>query len=193
MNEAGYTLAEVLAALLIIGLAVGGVGQGVHALGRLQATAARATGESRSLRAADEALQRLLAGRGPFRAQAETGFKGDARGFVFDCGGTASCSAHLVDSRAATRLEVRRADGESRSAALPGGRDARFVYLSLGGASNAWPPQSPQDGQVLNAVALVGSTPTGETPLGLTRLWIEQDHVCDFDPVAQACRAGSAG
>ena len=51
MNDDGYTLAEMLAALVTIALATGGLIEGTRVIGMWQGQAARAVGDGRSLRA----------------------------------------------------------------------------------------------------------------------------------------------
>jgi len=78
MNDHGYTLAEMLAALLIIGLAMAGLTQAVRVLGLLQSSATRAAGEQRALRRVEVDFVGLLDGHGPFRSD-ETTLTGNGR------------------------------------------------------------------------------------------------------------------
>jgi type II secretory pathway pseudopilin PulG len=64
VSEAGYTLVETLAALMMIGLAIGGLIEASHVLGRMQAGAGRSLAETARLRGAGEAMRRLFEGQG---------------------------------------------------------------------------------------------------------------------------------
>lgn len=63
MNDDGYTLAEALAAMLILGLAMGGLVEGARVIGRLQTPIVAS-------RADDQALRRAEAGLAAWRRQA---------------------------------------------------------------------------------------------------------------------------
>ena len=83
--EAGYTLADMLAALVVVGLAIGGLGQGVHVISRQQAATTAAIDRSADGAAVRDALARFLSSgpdaaaltgrprQGPFRFAYQAG------------------------------------------------------------------------------------------------------------------------
>lgn len=186
MSQDGYTLAEALAALLIVGLAIGGLTQGVYVLGRLQAANGRATADARAVRAADRALVALLAEQGPFTSKDPERFTGDRRAFHFECGGAVPCGARLVGQARGARLAITGAEGRVSEFSLPNVPDPWFVYVDAVGRSDAWPPAGPH--RTLSAVSLVSGPAGQETPLANARLWIEQAPDCQFDSISQDCR-----
>jgi Tfp pilus assembly protein PilV len=188
VSEAGYTLAETLAALVMIGLAVGGLTEGVRALTRSQAATARVMSADRGLRGTETGLTRLLDGQGPFTTTAPNGFSGSATRFTFACGAAATCGAALVQAAGGAQLSLTTADGSTRTALLPGVRGARFAYADALGSEGGWPVSDPQP-RTLRTIALMQATLGGETPVATVRLWVEQPTDCAFDPVSQDCRA----
>jgi type II secretory pathway component PulJ len=92
MREDGYTLAEALAALLMISLAVGGLLEGMDVIGKTQARAGASVEEGRSLRAASENLASLVHRAGAVSSD-DAAFAGDARRLDFDCPTGVRCAA----------------------------------------------------------------------------------------------------
>jgi hypothetical protein len=188
MNQEGYTLAETLAALLIIGLAVGGLTEAMTVIGKMQHDANRAVETSRSLSRAGRGFEELLVGRGPF-ASDRGGFNGGARGFTFPCG-AAQCGAKLLQDRRGLRLELAEASGVSRTLTLPDVETAHFLYGDEDGEAEAWPraTASPLGRRTLRSIALVAAGPDGVSTLAETRVWSEQEAECQFDLISQSCR-----
>ncbi|ATQ43429.1 hypothetical protein [Caulobacter mirabilis] len=178
-NEDGYTLAEALAALLIIGLAVGGLVEGARLIGRMQAPTVGAVRETRDLRQAEAAVAALLARRpGNDRT-----LRGDPKGFTFDCGGV--CSLEVRDEAGGTTLLVRNQTA-TRRYALPAGPGANLLYDTRNGRYDRWPLET-QDVS-LRGVALVAPTAEGEVALLAAHSWIEHPKTCAFDMVSKTCR-----
>ena len=183
VSEAGYTLAEVLAAMLIVGLALGMLFEGVQSISKLQVRATETVNDARTLGQAERALAALLA------EQAETDARlvGDGTSFAFACPAGA-CSASLsVDPKAATLRIVR---GKAvQFYALPIQGPVKLVYEGADGRYEVWPSSERQ--VALRGVSVVGAA--GENnPLVVARPWIEQPRTCEFDMIARACRP-SAG
>ena len=190
MSQDGYTLAETLAALLIIGLAIGGLTEGMRVIGLMQTAAARTAHETQGLRQAQQALGGLLDAQGPFRSDERDRFVGDVASFDFDCGTNVRCGARLVRKDGAERLLVTRRDGDKASAPLLRVSDARFSYGDGETAAPDWPPE-PGRRHVLKSVTILGRSTSGEVPVATARLWVEQAPGCQFDPIAQDCREAS--
>lgn len=191
MSRDGYTLAETMAALVMIGLAIGGLGQATFLIGRLN----RATGvdiaAGRRLGAAQRALDGLLTQAGPFHPDDEAGFSGQARSFAFPCGDDGICGAELVLGRDQTTLVVRRKGRAVAARPLGVVPDIRFVYRDAVGAHETWPAGEPLvDGAklTLDAVSVVSGRGDPGQPLAVSRLWAQQAAACQFDAIAGDCR-----
>ncbi|EJL35638.1 prepilin-type N-terminal cleavage/methylation domain-containing protein [Caulobacter sp. AP07] len=188
MSDDGYTLAEMLAALTILGLAMGGLGLVVSLITRQQLTASRIQTRLVDDRAADQALTRLL-------AQAEAGeVQGDGRSLSFACGET-TCGASLQADRRRTFLILQGRAGPARRLRLRE-QGVRFSYVGDGGAIDAWPrTDSPIAGgssanvrpETLRVILL--TAPGSAAPLAVGRVWTREARDCQFDAIIGACRA----
>ena len=189
MNQDGYTLAETMAALVMIGLAIGGLGQATFLIGRLNQATGVQVAADRHLDAAQRTLDRLLAQAGPFRWDSEA-FKGRRSGFVFPCDQGRLCSAELVAGRDQTLLVVQR--GGHATASRPLGRLSapRFAYRDATGLHDVWPYSGNPDGArlTLDAVALVEGRDDAPRPVSVTAIWAQQEATCQFDAISGDCR-----
>lgn len=187
MSEAGYTLAEALAALVILGLAVGGVTAATTTLGRMQGAVARDLREGGDDREAGRAFSNLLATGGSALGAPSGALKGAARRLQFDCGRTSACGAEL--RRDAKGLKLALTGAEERDLVLPrAAGDAHFIYIGALTSGEQWPPAKPGAGERLRAVAVVDEDPRGDTPLAVAHIWPEQPFDCAFDPISRDCR-----
>lgn len=190
MSRDGYTLVEMLAALAIIALAIGGLLGAVRAIGGLQSTTAASLATAEGGLRAQADLDRLLAGEGPFFSNGDGKLSGSPMGFTFECAGVTGCSAELASARSSTSLVTRRGDSDAQMQLALHGVDApQFTYVGQLTAGPAWPPPEPGPRQRLVRIVLAGATATGKTPLASVRLWREEGRACSFDVVAQACRS----
>lgn len=187
MSEDGYTLAETLAALVMIGLAVGGLTAGVRVIARGQAMTAKHIARGRDLEAVQATLASLLVGQGPFESVDQHGLQGRADQFSFDCAAARSCGASLSSEPEGERLTIRGRDGLS-ALRLTGVRAARFTYAGQRQISANWPPGGTEPDRLASVIVLA-DLGRGETPLANVRLWREQPPDCAFDPISQTCRA----
>jgi hypothetical protein len=187
MSEAGYTATEALAALFIIGLAVSGVASGLAAVGKTHAIATEVTAESVRLRTAEDALTRLTAGQGPFRADEPQGFHGDATSFTFACG-QQRCGARVTGRK----LIVFRGDKIDLEGEVPSADALSFGYAAPTRIVGTWPPAAPPGPETrpetLRAIAMFsGDEP--DVPLTMSPIWIGQRADCEFDVTVRDCRA----
>ena len=188
MTDDGYTLAEMLVALVVIGLTVGGLTEGVRAIGRLQDSTGRALADGRRLDQIGEGLDRLMDDRGPFASTGASLFQGLASGFSFPCGGPSPCGAVLAPAQGGISLRLAEPDGSSRVFNLPGVQAARFTYAGTLTYGPTWPAAS-QEPQTLRTIGLVATTAAGgDTPVASVRLWAEQGPDCVYDAISRACR-----
>jgi type II secretory pathway pseudopilin PulG len=188
----GYTTAEALAALAILGLAMAGLTTSMGLIRASQAKARDRVEQTILQRTAGQRLERLLSYDPPFSSDQNDHFIGDARGFELDCRAGRRCSARFDKDVLITVT----GDGREARSRLPQGAAPRFVYLADGGTSDIWPP-SPKPPpapalQALSGVMIRGDGPNGEKPLALAKVWRQQRADCEYDLVLQDCRgAGS--
>lgn len=190
MNKDGYTLVEMLAALIMIALGIGGLMQGMRVIGHFQDTATGALAAAREQRTVQEGLDRLLAGQGPFVSADIQNFTGSSTQFSFACGREATCGARLMPQNGETRFDIVRNGATRFSAILPRGGPAGFTYVGDRTTGETWPPITARS-ERLKRVALSLQRIDGITPLASVRLWLEQARACQFDAIAQACRSPS--
>jgi hypothetical protein len=182
MDSGGYTLAEALTALVMVGLAMTGAGEAVHFL---SSTSLRL--HSQSAAASERAfVQHALAGLppdlGPFRSDAG-GFAGSPLAVSFPCDIRDQCSITLAKGDGAATMSV--AIGDHRRAKrlryLP---ELHFGFISAADGS-AWP--SWPDGRSGDRLGGLLVT-SGPTPVAYLRLSKVQPDACAFDPATGACR-----
>jgi prepilin-type N-terminal cleavage/methylation domain-containing protein len=187
MNEAGYTLTETLAAMAVIGLAMGGLTLGMQVLGGQQSAVGATVLKAQEVRAAQAWLEGRLADHGPYRAHETGRLAGTAERLAFDCGAAANCVLSFEDHERGRRLKVFRGQGEPVSYRLPSRAPARFVYRGAGEVELAWPPAGGTR-QALRSISLLQGESGREAAVFEARVWAEQPLDCAYDPVIQDCR-----
>lgn len=185
MSEAGYTLAETLAALVMIGLAVGGLAEGAQVLGRLQAASAKASRSNGEVRRIGQAMDSVLKATGPFASDAGD-FEGKADRFSFDCG-RARCGAVISTTAGVSRIAFNAPGGAAGTIDLGKSGGWRFAYADRQGVGETWPP-SGYGRRALKSVLLLQATAGGERAVSASRLWREQPAACSFDDIVGDCR-----
>ena len=184
MSEDGYTLLEMLAALMIIGLAFSGLSESAQVLGRMQSDAGRTANRARSGASVQRAMSRLMIDRGPFLSTSAERFSGGPGQFTFDCG-AGQCGARVQRTGAVARLVISREGGLVSSEAISPG--AHFVYVDAQGPAAFW-PATVGPPEALRSISLVDDAKNG-FPVATVKLSIDEAPGCVFDIVAQACRA----
>lgn len=182
MTDDGYTLADTLAALAILGLSIAGATTGLSSLTKIHSATELRSVETASLKRASVLLNDLLTDAGPFTNR-NAALQGDSSGFAFDCG-SARCGARLEAAITGARLVVSSPGNVEHTVRLKP-QNVRFVYFGSSTSGRAW-PQASDDRQRLRSVSLVDEQ--GDAPLVQTVLWIDQPVRCEFDVVAQDCR-----
>ena len=190
MSQDGYTLAETMAALVKIGLAIGGLGQATFLIGRLNRATGAQVAADHHLGAAQRTLDDLLGKAGPFRVGDSQAFNGRAQSFDFSCDADRICGAELVTSEAQTTLVVRRRGRATAARSLGRVRNARFLYGDTRGLHGAWPAESDGSGgkPLLSTVVLVEGRDDPGRPLAVAAVWAQQAATCQFDSISGECR-----
>lgn len=187
-GDDGYTAAEALAALAILGLAMAGLTTSMTLIGAGQKKARDQLEQATLERVADDRLGRLLAINAPYRSDQSRRLVGGASDFEVDCGAGARCAARLETGH----LIVRGADGREAQFSLPHGEAPHFVYLGSYGSSDVWPPRPlppPAPAwQSLNAVLVQSRVGQKDKPLVVAKIWRQQRADCEYDVVIQDCR-----
>ncbi|WP_332773879.1 prepilin-type N-terminal cleavage/methylation domain-containing protein [Phenylobacterium sp.] len=174
MNDAGYTLVEMLVALVLVGLVMTGAATGARVVTQTEARITNGRAVLAGLRGFErEALAGLA---GADLADPRLGpVSGDGGRFAFPCGVREQCVWTLV--RGEARL---RKGGAERVVALRGLAAPGLRYIDGAGASHAaWPA----DGGVLAAVALVD----GERSAAILQVHSAQPASCNFDMATGGC------
>lgn len=180
----GFTLADTMAAMLIISLAMVGLLQGTQMIARVQRANAAQHQVLVEARAVQAALLALFRAPGADSGALSERLRGDASHLSFGCA-SGDCSASLTARLGRTWLETL---AGSRSAAAPVGRiggAVRFVYVGRLGVYDAWPAAEAPAGERLRAVRVED----GERPLASVRVWLEQTVDCNYDLISHQCRA----
>jgi hypothetical protein len=184
----GYTAAEALAALSILGLAMAGLTTSMGLIGKGQLKARAQLEQSMLQRAADQKLERLLAREAPFRSDQASHLVGGDHSFEVGCGGAQRCVVRIDDGA----LAVRDHNGIEASLRLPDGQEPRFVYIGSYNSSDVWPPAPlppPAPAwQSLDAVMIQSQVDGSEKPLAVAKVWLQQRVDCEYDVVIQDCR-----
>jgi hypothetical protein len=189
VNQDGYTLAETMAAVVMIGLAIGGLGQATYLIGRLNHAASAQVAVGRHLSGAQRALDGLLTQAGPFQSRDNEGFKGRGASFTFPCG-QGSCGAELLAGSDQTILVVQRGGHATASRSLGRLRRPHFAYRDASGLHEVWPASDALDDNklTLETVALVEGRGDAPRPLAVAAVWVQQTAACQFDSISGDCR-----
>jgi prepilin-type N-terminal cleavage/methylation domain-containing protein len=184
MTDDGYTLAEMLAALAILGMAVGGLGLVTSLIARQQLAAHRISIRLAEERAADRALGLWLADQDP------ASLSGDDRRLSAACG-PAICTARLEADRLRTVLILQGRSRAVRRLRLRQPR-LRFSYSDGLGQVAVWPqPGKDEEGAKAAVPRTLVLAAANDIPLAVARVWPREPRDCQFDAIAGACRGAS--
>lgn len=174
MNDAGYTLVEMLVALALVGLVMTGAAVGARVVAQTETRINTGRAVLAGLRGFEREASAGLAGAD--LADPELGpVSGDGGRFAFPCGVREQCVWTIAPGEARLRK-----GGAERVIALRGLAAPGLRYFDGAGASHAaWPAG---DGP-LAAVALVD----GERPAAIVRVHSDQPAVCNFDVATGGC------
>jgi hypothetical protein len=185
-SDDGYTLAEALAALLILGLAMTGLFAGTRLLVQAQGRTSKVIADDRAVASARTAFEASATNASAIKAVLANQFNGGARSFQYPCASTSGCGVSFTDRGEDGVLTVVGADGRRTTFRLPHGRGAYLVYNSTSGGFLGW--QVGNNHGLLRSINVVRPAGDGDTPMISARLWIEQSQTCEFDTITRACR-----
>lgn len=185
MRRQGYTVVEVLAALLILSLTMAALFQGGWAIRRAQAQTAQRIDAGRAGDAARSALVRFLALPGAAGSPLPGRLSGNAAQLSLQCQ-AGPCVLSLVSDARGARLVAEQAAGRTERA-LTGLRQPAFRYLTTEGEFGLWPVSADSGGRLV-AIALVDDA-AGAFPVATVRLWSQQPRDCMFDSISAQCQS----
>ncbi len=176
-KDEGYTLIEVLVALMILGLALTGLGEAVRLVGRIEQRSGKLAKSEQERRALSNGLAGLFQNAGPISSAGGAPFQGSASQMIFACG-QARCEAQLnAGSTPTLQLSSSAGAARPRAFALAAKGAARFEYLGSRTSGDHWPPDNPSDWQRLRAVQIIAPSGAGQAPapdvLASVKIWTE--------------------
>jgi prepilin-type N-terminal cleavage/methylation domain-containing protein len=184
VSDAGYTLTEMLVAMMMASLALGGVA----AASQMIAKSERKVAESRvlggDLRRVDNEMRAALAQAQWF----ETGDRaptGDGARFTIGCGLDDLCKIELRPSPAGADVFVQY-EGDRRALQLRNVSHPRLIYLVGGAGGSEVREVAPSDG-TLRAILLTD----GQQRLAIYRIVPEQRSDCSFDGRTGDCETAA--
>ena len=186
MTNDGYTLAETLAALMILGLSIGAVMTGVRTIGRFERATADDHAQSGAMARLDRNLAELLDHRGPYLSNGTGGLVGDQLGFRLPCAPN-SCSAQVETQPRHTFLKIQ--DG-SLTLTVRAPDALRFEYETAHRKFDHWPDGSASTdtsrAEPLKGVRLVAGV--DGRPVAWAPVRKDQQSDCAFDAISRSCR-----
>jgi len=188
MSDAGYTLVETLAAMAVVGLALGGLSLGMQVLGPSHLATSQAIAALDSARNAETRFEGLLARGAPYGSGSGAPLTGDGKALTFGCGRAKPCRAELAADGPALAFRIYDGQSDTPVQTLRAPDGARLTYGGQWTTSAIWPPADPRR-QALRSIALIKAAAADAPPLIEARIWGEEPAVCAFDPVMQDCRA----
>lgn len=180
-SEAGYTMADALAGLLMISLAMLGLAQALQVGSRLQRRTAEAVSITAGARKAQAMLDRSVAAHGPFSAR-DGRLAGDERALAITGESGAPIRVRLTraDQGESMRLE---GAGAPQTIQLPNRTGLVFRYYDADGVGHkTWP----EGGDNLAAIAIIPSERASD-PLVWSTVWPDQAADCALDPTTFDC------
>lgn len=180
----GFTLADTMAAMLIISLAMVGLLQGTQMIARVQRANAVQHDALVEARAVQATLQAVFRAPGADDGNLTGRLRGDSSRIAFACGGD-DCSAALTAREGRIWLETRAGDVAGAAPIGKVGGAVRFVYVGRLGQYATWPAEGAPAGETLRSVRIED----GERLLASVRVWLEQSVDCNYDLISHQCRA----
>jgi prepilin-type N-terminal cleavage/methylation domain-containing protein len=186
MREDGYTLAEMLAALAMVSVAVMGLGLTTRTMTGAQARIQQGDAALSDLAKLRRVAGPMLAASGPFGGEGGESLTGDASQAAFECD-AGGCAIALVEQRGGLAARVSSGAG-ARTLALRGLRkpELRYVSAETGALGDRWPPAE-GNGRLAALVLWAGGAPVDVYEIGR-----EQPADCVFDARRNGCAGTGA-
>jgi len=165
--DGGFTLTEMLVALLVISLSMAGLLQTVKMVSRYEQRLVIARRSAIDVDNFAGKLQAELLAQQPLESDT---IDGDSRSLAYACEAGRRTGPHDCHLTA------------------PGGS---FTYISDEQTSNNWPMPDFKPGEVHRLEAVVWQNASGKT-LAIVKLPVEQGSDCQFDMISRTCRSISA-
>jgi len=181
MSDAGYTLTEMLVAMMMASLALGGMATATQMVGKAEQRLAASRGLAADLRRLDNEVRAAFTDAEWFGA-GERAPGGTATRFSVGCGEAETCSLDLRPGAGSAEVVVRRG-AASRVLRLRGVSRPRLAYLAAGGEQSA----ATADGSLRGIVLADGAR-----RLALYRVTAEQASNCNFDARTGDCTPAGA-
>jgi prepilin-type N-terminal cleavage/methylation domain-containing protein len=162
--DAGFTLTEMLVALLIISLSMAGLLAAVKLVSRYDQRLVAARNEARDVKTFAANLETQLLTRQPIE---DNRIDGDGKTLGYPCDASIQRGVHDC------HLSV------------PQGE---LSFISQGETLNSWPIQNLKPGETRRLEAVIWRSAAGKT-LAIVKLPVEQGADCQFDMISRTCRA----
>jgi hypothetical protein len=176
-KDDGSTLAEMLAALVVISLAIGGLSEGVYVIARHQTAASSLLDHATRTLTVQSELDRLM------QTVSASELEGDANGFALACAAARTCSAAVTPQ--GDGLKFKNAFDEV-TLDTPARGKLRFGYLTDDGIQGSWPPAIPF--AQLRGVAIFDGSQLDGLPLAYAPIREQEAVKCEFDAISGDCR-----
>jgi len=185
MGDDGYTLAESLAAMMVLSLTMAALWAGLAAFSSLQARVTQTSEGPKRERQARSAMNGLAAFIDPAGGAEAGSLVGEPRRLQVGCGRARPCEAEILRSRGHDDLRISD-DGGSREIALVKG--GRYEFRYWGDQEEAvWPPAKTSLRR-LRAISLRRVEPNPGITAVIVKLWRDEPVDCVYDSVRQGCR-----
>jgi prepilin-type N-terminal cleavage/methylation domain-containing protein len=181
MNNAGFTLSEMLVALTLTSLAMGGLAFSASAFARAEARLERGRTAGLEVRRLERTTEAFMADAAWLSSPGE-GFSGDERSMRIGCGQNETCEIKIMANQP-NIIQFRRGAREE-SLSLTQVAALRLSYLTVSPEGGLGETEGPTPGDLR---AIVFSD--GMKRLALYRVLVEQDASCSFDRRLGSCTA----
>jgi general secretion pathway protein J len=200
ISQAGYSLIELVVAILLLGMVTLAAQSGLHFGARVWERSQQNATLAHELDTSQVILRSVLSQSLPrFKGEYVT-FSGEPSRISFDCippqafgpSGTAHAVLSLErdsNSRvlAITLKRILDDGGEKHAVLLDGRNDLHFAYLDASGKSQTWLSYWRDRKRLPDAIRIAGDDPAS-WPTLIVRPLIAQDANCTLDPVSMTCR-----
>jgi len=184
MNEDGYTLVEMLAAISILAMLVAGLGECMHLFGRFQTDALNLTASAAEQAKIQRYLDDSFRNEGPFWSLTPRTLIGRSDRISYECGKAAHCVISIIREHSSELLQ---GSLDPSAPVRINANNAHFMFLANGREYSIWPARVPANVRLIAVSILDGRN----MPMATARLQTTERAGCVFDIVALSCKEGS--